>query len=215
MASLVSKLSLTEQKELFEDLFYLNTAELYYFCDGHKIPYKIFIETENGKLGPTREKDRKKIVIRRISHFLKTEKILDATVFRKTIVSLKGLPENIGAGDRIYYGCDEKKNPKMISLLAGLTNGQYKNGAVARILLREFWTDGKAPTFKKFADAWLKAKKEYSLDQHPEAAYLTDLRKGTAGSNWKKLRNEKADRVIKILQSVRSPPVRKGFRDHL
>ncbi|MEZ5345698.1 MAG: hypothetical protein R2681_09110 [Pyrinomonadaceae bacterium] len=199
MSSLIGKLSQREKSELLKDLYYLNTAELSSFCDRNKIPYKILIETESGKLRTTRDKDRKKIIIQRITNFLKTGNIADATVFANSAVDLSGLPANIGEDDRIFYGCYDKKNPKMIALLKDLTGGKFKNGAVARILLREFWANGKAPTFSEFAKVWLKAKKDYSLDQHPEAAYLTDLRKGTAGNDWKKIRNEKARKVMRIL----------------
>ncbi len=202
MSSVISNLSKAEQKNLFEDLYYLNTEELHSFCDKHRIPYRILIETENGKARSTRDKDRKKIVINRITNYLKTGKILPATLFNKDIVRLSGLPEVIKANDRLYYGCYEKKNPKMIALLQDLTNGEFKNGAIARILLREFWTRGEAPTFKEYAKAWLKAKDDYSLKQHPEAAYLTDLSTGAVGENWKEKRIQKAEKVILSLEKL-------------
>ncbi|MCB1023689.1 MAG: hypothetical protein KDB79_04835 [Acidobacteria bacterium] len=199
---MISNLSKTEQKKLFEDLFYLHTAELFSFCDRHRIPYKILIETNNGELKTTRDRDRKKIVLRRITHFLKTGEISKPTVFVKGVVELSGLPDVIGKDDRIFYGCYEKKNPKMIALLSELTGGRYRNGAVARILLRDFWARGEAPTFVEFAKVWEKAAEEYSLDQHPEAAYLTDRSKGTAGGDWKTIRDMKASRVLRILERL-------------
>jgi len=111
MPSLISNLSISDQTSLFENLFYLNTRELHSFCDKHSIPYIILIETPEGKLKTTRDKDRKKIVIKRIKHFLETGNVLTATAFRSDIVKVSGLPEEIEAGDRLYYGCYEKKNP--------------------------------------------------------------------------------------------------------
>jgi len=202
MPSLISKLSESEQKDLFECLYYLNTQELHSFCDKHSIPYRILIQTEKGKTRLTRDKDRKKIVINRITHYLKTGYILPATLFNKDVVNLSGLPYSISENDRLFYGCYEKKNPKMIALLEDLTSGEFKNGAIARILMREFWTKGDAPTFKEFAKAWLKARDDYSLKQHPEAAYLTDLSKGKSTENWKEVRSKKAEKVILYLETL-------------
>ena len=205
MHTFVSRLSESEQEQLFSDLYYLNLAEVRAFCDNHAIPYRILIETEDGKTRKSRDNDRKKIVIERIVEYLKTGKIKPPTIFRKEIVRLSGLPENITAKDRLYYGCYEKKNPQMMSLLSDLTGGEFKNGAVARILCREFWTRGEAPTFEEFSRGWLKARDDYSLAEHPEAAYLTDLSKGKAGKNWKALRQEKAAAVLKMLSDIEKP----------
>ena len=205
MPSLISTLSKAERDQLFEDLFYVNTGELRSFCDKHSVPYKILIEAEDGNIKTSQDIDRKKIVIKRVTHYLKTGNILPATIFSKEIVRLCGLSEKINEKDRLYYGCYEKKNPKMVRLLQELTDGKFKNGAIARILCREFWTRGEAPTFKEFAKAWLIARDEYSLKQHPEAAYLTDLSKGKAGTDWKKVRTEKAKGVMKLLSKFEKP----------
>lgn len=92
-----------------------------------------------------------------------------------------------------------------MGLLRRLTNGEFKNGAVARILAREFWTAGKAPTFAEYAKAWVKANKkglgiEDSL--HPEAAWLTDRARNQAGKNWKTKREAKAKRVLRVLATI-------------
>lgn len=204
MPSLISHLSTAERKNLFSDIFYLNITEFKTFCDKHSIPYTILIETEEGKLKKSRDKDRQKIIIDRVIHYLKTGETKPATLFKKEVVKLSGLPKEITAEDRLYYGCYEKKNPKMIKLLQNLTDGEFKNGAIARILCREFWANGEAPTFKKFAKAWLKARDAYSLDQHPEAAYLTDLSKGKTVANWKDVRKEKSQRILEILNKINS-----------
>ena len=204
MSSPISHLSESEREQLFKDLFYLNMSEFKSFCDLHSIPYVILIEKKDGGIRKSRDKDRQKVVIDRIMHFLRTGKIKPATLFKKEVVNLEGLPESPTAQDRLYYGCYEKKNSKMISLLEDLTDGEFKNGAIARILCREFWADGKAPTFKEYAKAWLKARDEYSLKQHPEAAYLTDLSNGKAGSNWKETRKKKAEAVLRILKKVKN-----------
>ncbi len=202
MPSLISHLSSAKQEELFRDLYYLKMAEFKAFCDKHSIPYTILIETEDGKIKKSRDKDRQKIIIDRIIHYLETGNIKPATLFRKEVVHLAGLSDEITAKDRLYYGCYEKKNPKMMKLLKDLTNGEFKNGAIARILCREFWAKGEAPTFEEYAKAWLKARDEYSLKQHPEAAYLTNLSKGAADSNWKELRLQKAEKILSLLPRI-------------
>lgn len=206
MQTRVSQLSESEKEELFANLFYLNLAEIRGFCDKHAIPYQILIETKEGKTKKSPDKDRKKIVIDRVVHYLKTGKIKPPTIFKKEIVSLSGLPKTISPKDRLFYGCYDKKNAQMIELLRDLTGGEFRNGAVARILCREFWVRGEAPTFEEFALAWLKARDDYTLAQHPEAAYLTDLSKGKAGKNWKELRRRKAKAALKHLSSVRQKP---------
>ena len=202
MPSLISGLSKPEQEKLFADLYYLNMGEIRSFCAKHSIPFKIFIETPSGKLKSTRDADRKKIVLERVRIFLETGDVKPATVFRQEVVDLDGLPEKIDENTRLFYGCYEKKNPEMIGLLKELTDGKFKNGAIARILCREFWSRGEAPTMKEYAIAWVKANEEYSLKQHPEAAFLTDRSRGAAGKNWKKVRKEKARRVIEVLSKI-------------
>ena len=86
-------------------------------------------------------------------------------------------------------------------MLRRLTSGEFKDGAIARILAREFWTNGKAPTFAEFAKAWLKARKK-GLGLHPEAAWLTDRARNEAGKYWKAKRERKAKKVLKILSAI-------------
>jgi len=90
----------------------------------------------------------------------------------------------------------------VIELLQRLTSGEFKDGALARILAREFWMNGKAPTFAEFANAWLKARRT-GLSPHPEAAWLTDRARNEAGKNWKAKRERKAKKVVKILRAIR------------
>ena len=69
-----SKLPKNEQKELLDDLNYLNTAEIKSFCNRHSIPYKIAIETGDGGRRTTKDVDRKGVMLNRIRHFLKDRK---------------------------------------------------------------------------------------------------------------------------------------------
>ncbi len=40
-----------------------------------------------------------------------------------------------------------------MSLLRELTDGAFKNGMIARLVLRDYWSAGEAPTLRAFADA--------------------------------------------------------------
>ncbi len=140
--------------------------------------------------------------------YLKTGRVPEATCFRASIVRLEGPPQKLRPTDRLYYGWYDKHNAVMIELLQNLTDGKFRNGAVARILAREFWTAGKAPTFAEFARAWTKAGAQglgVARGEHPEAAFLTDRAKGEAGRGWKAKRVRIAKRVLKTLESIPRP----------
>jgi hypothetical protein len=87
-------------------------------------------------------------------------------------------------------------------LLRDLTAGQFKDGAVARVLAMEFWTRGEAPTLEAFARSWTKAKAEEHRLLTPEYAYLTDLKHHRADSEWKTVRKAKAKSALKTLARV-------------
>ena len=197
----ISKLPKGEQRELLDNLNYLNTAEIRSFCKQHSIPYAITIETKDGGKRRTKDDDRKGVMLKRIRHFLQTGVILGETCFRATVVSFDPFPEKLTAADRLYYGQYDKANRTMLALLKDLTGGRFRNGALARILARDFWTKGEAPTFEEYASAWLQAFKEHTKP-NPEWAYLSDRASNTAISGWKKLRASKASRVMKTLNRI-------------
>ena len=91
----------------------------------------------------------------------------------------------------------------MIALLKSLTEGQFENGAIARILARDFWSRGKAPTFREYASAWSDASREH-LRPNPEWAFLSDRANNVAVPDWKNLRRQKASRVMKMLNQITS-----------
>ena len=69
---------------------------------------------------------------------------------------------------------------------------------IARLVLRDFWTAGKAPTMRQFAKAWIEATAAHTSPR-PEGAYLVDLARGTAGDDWKNVRVAKAKRALDAL----------------
>ncbi len=196
--SLISHLSRTEQRELLDDLNYLNTTEVKAFCKKHSIPYAVFAETAEGGSRRTREEDRKGVMLDRVRHFLTTGAIRPKTCFPASVVSFDAQSDHLAAGDRLLYGQYSKTNRAMMAVLKDLTDGKFKDGALARILARDFWSRGEAPTLEAFASAWIRATREHTRP-NPEWAFLSDRANKTAGADWKSLRNKKAKRVLQIL----------------
>jgi len=196
-----SKLPKGEQKELLEDLNYLNGTEIKSFCKRHSIPYRIAIETRDGDRRTTKDVDRKGVMLKRLRHFLQTGVVLEQTCFPAAIVCFDPLPDNITQDDRLFYGQYDKTNSKLIALLKSLTGGRFANGAVARILAREFWMRGEAPRLKEYASAWIQASREHNRP-NPEWAFLSDRANKVAGPDWKQLRVRKASKVMKLLNQI-------------
>lgn len=184
-------------KQLLDDLNYLNMGEIKFICKKWNIPFSISIETPHG-VRKSGENDRKGIILQRIRHYLKTGMVLPATCFPARVVSFEPLPKECKPGDRLFYGQWEKRNAPQERLLKDLTQGEFRTGAIARILARDFWSRGVAPTYREFASAWLQAKRDHNKP-NPEWAFLSDLHEGKNTADWKRLRNEKARKVLKAL----------------
>ncbi len=200
MPSLISNLNTSEQRALLEDLNYLNMGEIKTLCRRHSIPYAIWIETSSGRR-KTSDHDRKGVILSRIRHYLLTGNVLNETCFPATVVCFDNLSKNIKATDRLFYGQYDKKSNAMIGLLERLTNGQFRNGAIARILAREFWSKGIAPTYQEYAAAWVEARESHKRP-NPEWAFLSDRSDRKDVANWKQLRARKAQQVLKILNQL-------------
>jgi hypothetical protein len=200
-ASPISKLSKSEQRELLHDLNYLNLAEIKQFCKRQSIPFTIAIETKDGARKTTREDDRKGVILDRIRHFLRTGKVPQETRFPAAVVCFDPLPHELTPDDRLLYGQYDKTSRAMIQLLKELTAGQFRNGAIARILARKFWSMGIAPTFGEFAAAWLEETRAHT-GPNPEWAFLSDRASKGAVPDWKKLRAAKASKVMKVLGTL-------------
>ncbi len=101
------------------------------------------------------------------------------------------LPVVLKSNQKIFYGQYKNKNESILLLLKKLTEDKFEFGAIAQEVIRACWVKGHAPTYKKFANMWLEAKKEHDKP-NPEWAYLTDRKNGVASSDWKKIRLVKA-----------------------
>lgn len=199
--SLISYLTQSEQRELLDDLNYLNTSEIKRFCEKHSIPYAISFETPDGRSRRAGEDDRKGVILGRVRHFLTTGAVLPETCLPAAVVCFDPCREPLAAGDQLHYGQYDKGSRALMSILRDLTNGKFKDGATARILAREFWSRGEAPTLQAFAEAWVRASRQHTRP-NPEWAFLSDRANRTADKNWKKLRNQKAKKVLQILDKI-------------
>jgi len=190
---------MTQNDDLFKEMNYLNLKECQGFCDDHGIPYRIHIEM-NGRLKTTSEKDRKKIVLARMRTFIATGKIEGPTVFASHVVSSEKL-RNVSPTTKLHFGQYDKNNARFMKVMRSLTDGKFRDGAIARIVIRDCWTDGKAPTLREYAKAW-SVSEAGCLDNHPEAAYLTDRRANGPDADWKALRIKKAKSVLAVLNKL-------------
>src|SRR5260370_17562411 len=127
--------------------------------------------------------------------------VLPETSFPAAVVSFDAQDEDVARGDRLVYGQYGKTNRAVLAILKDLTGGKFKDGATARILARDFWSRGEAPTIEAFAAAWIRATREH-MRPNPEWAFLSDRANKTAGVDWKSLRNKKARRVLQILGQI-------------
>jgi hypothetical protein len=194
----LAKLPQKEQQRLLDDLNYLNLAEIKSFCKRHSIPFRIALEVEGGRRVITREDDRKGVILDRIRKFLTTGSVPEGTCFPAAVVRSAPLRENPTKDDRLFYGQYDKASPAMLALLSTLTAGKFRNGAIARILAREFWSRGEAPKFAEYAAAWMVASEQHTKP-NAEWAFLSDRARGENTRNWKKLRADKAAKVLAIL----------------
>jgi hypothetical protein len=137
----------------------------------------------------------------RVRHFLTTGAVPPETCFPAAVVCFDPGREPLAADDRLHYRQYDKGNRALMRILSDLTDGKFRNGDIARILAREFWSRGEAPTLDAFAAAWVRASREHTRP-NPEWAFLSDLANQTAAQNWKKLREQKAKKVLEILEKI-------------
>jgi hypothetical protein len=199
--SLLSALSPKEKNILLKDIYYLNMQELRAFCDAREIPYSIYYETEDRRIKRSRDQDRKAIVLDRIVHYLETGTIKPRTIFKKAVVASDTSTESPQANDNVFYGRYKNGDIRILKLMKRLTAGRFEFGAIAQEVLRDFWSSGKAPTYAKFAKAWMRAAAKHDKPNR-EWAFLADLAAGSAGPDWKKMRKKKAGAVVALLNKI-------------
>jgi hypothetical protein len=202
MPNLLSQLTRDEQARLFAELNYLNLEEIRGFCSDRGIPYRILAQYPNGKVKSTKDTDRKPVVLARVRHYLATGMVGQPTYIPAEIVRHDDPPARPGPRERLYYRWYAKEHTGIIRSLRGLTNGRFRDGAVARVLAMEFWTRGEVPTLEEFAQAWTRAKADEDRLLTAEYAYLTDLKHKRAGTEWKSMRKAKAKSALQTLARI-------------
>src|SRR5262245_16237287 len=202
MPNFLSQLTTSERARLLEELNYMNLEEIRGFCSERGIPYRIVAESSNGKVKATKDTDRKPIVLARVRRYLRTGQVGRPTRISAKNVREENPPARPGPRDRVYYRWYAKEFKGVMRLLRDMTDGQFRDGAVARVLAMDFWMRGEAPTFETFARSWTKAKAEAHRLLTPEYAYLTDLRYQRADGNWKALRRAKAKSALETLARI-------------
>ena len=126
MPTLISHLNKTEQRELLNDLNYLNLREIRGFCKQHSIPYTIGIVIDSGERKRTKDADRKSVVPGRIQHYLKGGLLRAEPCIPAEVVRLDGPPKVLKSTDRLYCGWYDKKSKVLMDLLQGLTGGSSR-----------------------------------------------------------------------------------------
>ena len=210
MPNVLSQLTAGERTRLLEELNYMNLEEIRGFCARHEIPYRIVVRREDGTLKATKDTDRKPIVLARVRRYLTTGQPGQPTCIPARIVREEKPPPRIGPRDRIFYRWYAKEFDAVVQVLRGLTAGEFRDGAVARVVAFDFWTRGKAPTCEEFARAWTKAKADEHRLLTPEYAYLTDVRDKRADGDWKALRKAKAASALQTLAKIAPVPARES-----
>lgn len=206
MANFLVPLTKAEQSRLFEEMNYMNLEEIRAFCSARDIPYRIVIAYPDGKTRATTDADRKPIVLARIRRYLTTGDAGSPTRIPSEIVREDAPPARPDARDRLYYRWYAKEYLGVLRRLRDLTDGRFKDGAVARVVAMEFWTRGEAPTLKEFARVWSAAKAEEHRLLTPDYAYLTDLQRGRADGDWKAVREAKAASALTTLARITRQP---------
>jgi hypothetical protein len=202
MPDFLARLTKAEQSQLFEEMNYMNLEEIRGFCSERGIPYRIVIAYPDGKAGATTDTDRKPIVLARVRRYLTTGEAGSPTRIPSDIVRRENPPARPGPRDRLYYRWYAKEHVGVLRQLRDLTEGRFKDGAVARVVAMEFWTSGEAPTLEEFARAWTRAKAHEHRLLTPDYAYLTDLQRGRADGDWKAVRKAKAAWALKTLARI-------------
>ena len=206
MPDLLAPLTQEQRARLLEDLNYLNLEEIRSFCSARGIPYKIVAESPDGTVRTTKDSDRKPVVLQRLRHFLATGEAGEPTCFPVAVVRQDLPPVAPKSSDRLYYRWYAKEHAGVLGTLRELTGGRFVDGAVARVLVTEYWTRGEAPTLSEFARAWVDAKTEEHKLLTPEYAYLTDLKRRRANADWKRLRERKAQSALATLDRISPVP---------
>lgn len=204
VGSLLIVLSDAERARLDRTMPYLNMSELRQVCRRFGVPWAIYIDGPD-RLRRTKDVDRKLVVLERLRRYLETGQTQKPTVYPASVAAPRPLAARPVPEDRLFQGHYDKNHAGLQDLLGRLTGGEFRNGAVARLLCRDYWERGETPTFEEFATAWFEADKRglgVARGEHPEAAYLTDRARGTVGPDGRARRAAYAAEALGYLSRL-------------
>ncbi len=128
-------------KEILEDMNYMNLAEIRSLSDVLGIPYKILYKKGN-RFCKTSTFDRKDVLLERIRSYATTGKLPDPTVLAEKIVDLGPIPAKPKETDLIKFGQFKHGHKGIEGLLEKISDGAFKDGAIARDVLRDAGRSG-------------------------------------------------------------------------
>jgi elongation factor P hydroxylase len=111
---LLAGLTKPQQKELFNNMNYMDMQELKAFCIASGIPFNIYIEMPTGVLKKTSVLDRKGIVLDRIKYYLKTGLVKKPTIFTNAVIAKEKLPAILRANHKVLHGQYKNKNSAIL-----------------------------------------------------------------------------------------------------
>ncbi len=190
-----------ERTRVRERIQYLKLEEMRRFCQANGLPIYIHVERPDGSVRRTGDRERKDRLLQRILDFALHQKRPGPTIYSKDVVSDQPLPERLTDTVRLRYGQYDKKNRNLIKKMQQLTNGAFRNGMIARLVLRDAWLSGTAPSLGVFAAQWLLATAAHTTPR-PEGAYLVDLSKGKVDAAWKDVRQRMAEQALATLDQL-------------
>ncbi|AYV80392.1 MAG: hypothetical protein Harvfovirus1_17 [Harvfovirus sp.] len=184
------------RKFLDKYLYYLNMGELKRVADILGIPIHIYYWVGD-EVKKSSYVVHKKDIIDNLFRFIRSGKGKVKKFILDSAVVCFEPNDHPKASDYVYFG--QYKYMNAVPLLERLTNGYFKNGYSARVLLYRLWGIGRRFTYKDFAEYYITYAHKYEGAEHKEWAYCNDLKEKNDIADWPKYRNAMAKKVLKIL----------------
>ena len=180
---------------IHKNIYYLNLKELALIANKFDIPYHIYLEKDS-KLHKSSMCDPKVVIIKRILKFLEKKSISKSTIYPKHVIKFKTI-NKVNKNDHVYFGSYKNGNPYILRLMEQLTDNKFKFGALSCLILRNYWSKGIAPTYKRFAKKWLVLNNKKL--EHPEWQYINDIPHFPNHAEWREHRTAIANKILHLL----------------
>lgn len=186
---------MSNQKELFDALYFMSPAELKKICEKYSLP-------TNGMKGD---------IINRLKHFFETGKILLLPKIPAHAKAQPGKTYPLSAQTLILKGA-YKNDLKTRLFFKKLIGPHFHFTAFGLDWIRQRWLAGKPPTYQQFADFWHnenQRRKKENVQPKQEWAYLSFIQRYLAkhpnakraeiAKKWKEERKIQTAKVLKLL----------------